>query len=82
MIVCKTPEEVLDQVRLWKIQGKRIGFVPTMGYLHEGHAYLFEECLSKMDKTVVSIFCKSRSIQRSGRLRQISGQYRRRFETL
>lgn len=56
MIVCKTPEEVLDQVRLWKAQGKRIGFVPTMGFLHEGHAYLFEECISKADKTVVSIF--------------------------
>lgn len=56
MIICKTPEEVLDQVRLWKAQGKRIGFVPTMGFLHEGHAYLFEECISKADKTVVSIF--------------------------
>ncbi|EMO56255.1 pantoate--beta-alanine ligase-like protein, partial [Leptospira santarosai str. CBC1416] len=56
MIICKTPEEVSIRVRKWKAEGQRVGFVPTMGYLHEGHASLFGECLSKSDKTVVSIF--------------------------
>ncbi|PJZ31480.1 pantoate--beta-alanine ligase [Leptospira kmetyi] len=56
MIICKTPEEVGAQVRKWKAEGKKVGFVPTMGFLHEGHATLFDESVSKADKTVVSIF--------------------------
>ena len=40
---------------LWN-EGKRIGFVPTMGYLHEGHAALIRQSASRCDVTVVSIF--------------------------
>ena len=40
---------------LWH-EGKRIGFVPTMGYLHEGHAALVRQSASRCDVTVVSIF--------------------------
>ena len=36
--------------------GTNIGFVPTMGYLHEGHMSLVEESLRTCDHTVVSIF--------------------------
>ncbi|PJZ54863.1 pantoate--beta-alanine ligase [Leptospira adleri] len=56
MIICRTPEEVSSQVRAWKKEGKKVGFVPTMGFLHEGHTALFEESVSRADKTVVSIF--------------------------
>ncbi|TGL76911.1 pantoate--beta-alanine ligase [Leptospira yasudae] len=56
MILCKTPEEVSAQVLKWKAEGLTVGFVPTMGFLHEGHATLFDESVSKADKTVVSIF--------------------------
>jgi pantoate--beta-alanine ligase len=56
MIICRTPEEVSVQVRTWKKEGKTVGFVPTMGFLHEGHATLFQESVSRSDKTVVSIF--------------------------
>lgn len=39
-----------------KAQGRTLGFVPTMGYLHKGHLSLVMESLKKADATVVSIY--------------------------
>lgn len=37
-------------------KGQIVGFVPTMGYLHQGHLALMEEALRRADRVVVSIF--------------------------
>lgn len=39
-----------------KSNGKKIGFVPTMGYLHEGHLTLSKQSVAECDVTVMSIF--------------------------
>lgn len=45
--------KILNGVR---IKNKSIGFVPTMGALHDGHLYLMKESIKNHDYTVVSIF--------------------------
>ena len=42
--------------RALKSQGRTIGFVPTMGFLHQGHLSLVRESRKSADSTVVSIF--------------------------
>ena len=56
MKLVKTIEEVRIAVKEWKKQGLSVGFVPTMGYLHEGHASLIDASVKGNDKTVVSVF--------------------------
>ena len=56
MEILKTTEDVRSALSGAKAAGKRIGFVPTMGALHEGHLKLVDACKEKCDIVVVSIF--------------------------
>lgn len=56
MQVTKTADETRTLIKAWKKEGKTIGLVPTMGYLHEGHASLIQKCREENDIVVVSVF--------------------------
>ena len=56
MQVTKTIEETRKQIKAWKKEGKTVGLVPTMGFLHEGHASLIKKCREENDIVVVSDF--------------------------
>jgi len=44
------------EVRAWRARSGRVGFVPTMGALHAGHAALIERAVAECDVAAVSIF--------------------------
>ena len=55
MKIVSTVKEVREYVSAWKKEGNTVGFVPTMGYLHEGHMSLIDAAREN-GKVVVSIF--------------------------
>lgn len=56
IIVAKTIDEVRAQVANWQAEGKSVGLVPTMGFLHEGHGSLIRKAVEQNDEVIVSDF--------------------------
>ncbi|HCD72369.1 pantoate--beta-alanine ligase [Thermovirga lienii] len=56
MKIIKEPSEVREYIRQKGLNREEIGFVPTMGYLHEGHLSLVRRCKQENSFCVVSIF--------------------------
>jgi pantoate--beta-alanine ligase len=56
MLEITTEPELRDAVRAARVRDERIGLVPTMGYLHAGHASLIEAAHRENDLVIVSIF--------------------------
>lgn len=56
MRIVKTVRSLRRLVLQARSKGKKIGFVPTMGFLHEGHASLLRTCKKEHDVSILSIF--------------------------
>lgn len=56
MKIIHTISDLQSELTALKSLGKRIGLVPTMGALHEGHASLVKRCVAENGVTVVSVF--------------------------
>ncbi|WP_448553626.1 pantoate--beta-alanine ligase [Thalassotalea montiporae] len=56
MQVVSDIQSLRTQIKAWQKQGLTIGFVPTMGNLHQGHLALVKAAKQRADKVVASIF--------------------------
>ena len=56
MLLIESPTEMTTWSEAERLDGHRLGLVPTMGYLHRGHVSLMDESRRRAHRTVVSIF--------------------------
>lgn len=56
MRIIESIPEMQQAAESWRCEGKRIGLVPTMGYVHEGHLALMRGIRDRSDVLVVSVF--------------------------
>lgn len=56
MYLFRHADELRARMLDWRLKGERIGFVPTMGNLHEGHISLLDVARRHADRVVVSVF--------------------------
>jgi len=55
-MLIKEIKELRSLIKSWRREGLSVGFVPTMGALHEGHESLIKKAIEENDKVVVSVF--------------------------
>jgi pantoate--beta-alanine ligase len=56
LLTVRTVSDLRAVISGWRMAGQRVGFVPTMGALHEGHLSLVDIALANADRIVASIF--------------------------
>lgn len=60
MLIINSVAELAQEIESLKVRDKTIGFVPTMGALHDGHGSLVQQSIRENNITVVSIFVNPR----------------------
>lgn len=70
MLILRDPKSLDRALAAFRRRGKSIGFVPTMGALHEGHAALIRESLRRRLRTVVSIYVNPLQFESAAELRR------------
>lgn len=63
-----------------KEQGRTVGFVPTMGYFHEGHLFLFRRARKETDVVVVSLYVNPAQFAPNEDLQKYPRGFKRDFE--
>ncbi len=68
MLIVETSPILRREIRRWKLEGKPIALVPTMGNLHDGHLALIDEAKQQADIVIVSIFVNPMQFDRQSDL--------------
>ena len=56
MDTARTPAQLRTATVMWRMRHRRVGFVPTMGALHEGHLALVRRAAELSDRVIASVF--------------------------